>query len=103
MSKEYPLEWGWHTSPEPNTSSPSDWKPRSTLLGRKPDEGGDVDIAATGDLQCEACPSGGSWGATAMYEIYGRKMCRSCAVKELGIGDLPGAEQIKYLEPFLIK
>ena len=103
MSKEYPLEWGWHTSSEPNTSTASDWKPQPTLLGRKPEEGSKVDIAATGDLRCEVCPRGGSWGTTATYEIYGRKMCRDCAVKELGIGDQPGAEQIRHLELFPIK
>jgi len=63
---------------------------------------GNIDVAAAGDLRCEACPSGGSYGSTAMYEISGRKMCRSCAVKELGIGNLPGSEQNKHLQPFLI-
>src|SRR5437868_3160878 len=99
----HPLEWGWHTSPQPNTSSASEWKPKPTLLGRKPDQGGNVDIAAVGDLRCEVCPRGGSHGSTAMYEIDRQKMCRSCAVKELGIGNLPGTEQNQYLQPFLIK
>jgi hypothetical protein len=99
----HPLEWGWHTSPQTNSSSASEWKPRATLLGQKPNEDGNVDIAAVGDLRCEACPRGGSYGSTAMYEIYGRKMCRSCAVKELGVGNLPGAQQNEHLQPFLIK
>jgi RHS repeat-associated protein len=60
---------------------------------------------ASGDLSCKggSCQSGGSYGTTAMYCIGGRYVCQSCAVKTLGIGDLPGSQQIPILRPFLLQ
>src|SRR5690349_2100316 len=36
------------------------------------------------------CQSGGSYGTAAMYNIGGRNLCMSCAVKMMGSGGLPG-------------
>ncbi len=60
--------------------------------------------AAAGDLKCVGgvCTQGGSQGTTGMFRIGGRALCRSCAVKEIGIANEPGAEQIRILAPFLI-
>jgi hypothetical protein len=68
-----------------------------------PDNGNIVPTAA-GDLKCVggSCKSGGSWGSTGMYGINGRPLCRSCAVKELGIANEPAAEQILILTPRLL-
>ncbi|MDP2378498.1 hypothetical protein, partial [Reyranella sp.] len=68
-----------------------------------PDNGNIVPTAA-GDLKCVggSCKSGGSWGSTGMYGINGRPLCRSCAVKELGIANEPAAEQTLILAPRLI-
>jgi hypothetical protein len=61
------------------------------------DRESDTKVAAIGDLKCEACPSGGSYGSTAMYSVNNQAMCQSCAVKTLGIGHLTGAEQNNIL------
>jgi hypothetical protein len=102
MSK-YPLEWGWHHQPELEKTSSIPTSPKATLLGRKSREDGDVDIAATGDLRCEACPKGGSWGTTGSYNVEDRILCRACAVKQLGVGNEPSNEQYKALRPFELK
>jgi hypothetical protein len=98
---KYPLEWGWD-QPETSKASVADApKPKSTLLGGRD---GDIDIAAAGDLKCEGppCKLGGSWGTTGMYRYKGKILCHQCAVKERGIEDLPGGEQIRILRPYLL-
>ena len=96
-----------------NLNSAIHWKPPATILG-----GGDlaailpqtpilsvygnVDLAAAGDLKCQNCPSGGSWGVTGMYEVGRQILCANCAVKRLGIEDLPEVEKIETLTPYLL-
>jgi hypothetical protein len=71
-------------------------------------DGGDADvqIAAVGDLPCQGfaggCQSGGTYGTTAMYRIFGRNVCRDCAVKMMGLENESGAAQTKVLERYLI-
>ncbi len=73
--------------------------------GAESDETG-VQIAAVGDLECQGfaggCQSGGSYGTSAMYRANGQNLCRSCAVKMLGLKDETGAEQSRILERYLI-
>lgn len=61
-------------------------------------------LAAAGDLKCDGfsagCQSGGSYGTSAMYNIGGRNLCMSCAVKIKGLGGLPGVRQIMILRPY---
>ena len=90
----YPLEWGWHTSTSPGSV---EGRSRTTLLGRQSGDD-NTDVAAAGDLWCEACPNRGTWGTTAMYGINGVKMCRDCAVKARKIEHLPGRQQNEILE-----
>jgi hypothetical protein len=54
-------------------------------------------------ISCEGptCSQGGSYGMTGMYIVSGRTLCRDCAVKFLGIQDLPAVEQTKILQNFL--
>lgn len=96
------LEWGWHTSSPNSSSTPSDWKPATTLLG-----GGDTDpkVAAVGDLKCEgsSCTQGGSRGTTADYRVFGPAICRDCAVKDLTIEGLSGKAQDEILKKFETK
>lgn len=94
---KYPLEWGWEQAPHNSSGAPAE-TPRETLLGRMGN--GDVQVAAAGDLRCEVCPRGGSWGTTGSYVIGRTVMCRECAVKRLGIEELPGSEQNEYLKNF---
>ncbi|MBI3198348.1 MAG: hypothetical protein HYZ40_12755 [Rhodospirillales bacterium] len=58
--------------------------------------------AAAGDLKCVggACKSGGSWGTTGMYQLEGKTLCRSCAIKQLDIENDPAEEIMKTLERF---
>jgi len=46
------------------------------------------------------CSMGGSFGTTGMYTIQGKRLCRSCAVKILGVENLPYDEQKITLRPF---
>lgn len=46
------------------------------------------------------CQMGGSFGATGMYNILGKRLCRSCALKILGIETLPHGEQQETLGRF---
>ena len=68
-------------------------------------DGGNIIPAAAGDLKCVggACKSGGSWGTTGMYQIEGKNLCRSCAIKQLGIGNDPAQELMKSLERYLLR
>jgi hypothetical protein len=38
-----------------------------------------------------------------MYEMTGKILCWSCAVKEAGVENESGGEQARTLEPFLLK
>jgi hypothetical protein len=46
------------------------------------------------------CSMGGSFGTTGMYTIQGKRLCRSCALKILGIEELPHIEQQETLGHF---
>ncbi|QDZ09628.1 hypothetical protein [Devosia ginsengisoli] len=46
------------------------------------------------------CQLGGSFGTTGMYRIFGKTLCRSCALKILGIENLPHIEQQETLGRF---
>lgn len=69
--------------------------------------GGEFQIAGSGNLKCDGfsagCQSGGTFGTAAMYHIFGRNLCRDCAVKMMGLENLPGSEQTKTLERYLIE
>lgn len=94
------LEWGWHTS-IPTSSTASDWKPANTLLSGA---NATVELAAAGDLKCQGvCGQGGSYGTTAAYNVENKSVCRSCAVKRLGIEGLPGNEQDRILKNFELR
>ena len=104
----YPLEWGWHTDPKANTSSASEWKPKPTLIGGTTSsaaaDGDGTKVAAWGDLKCQGvCSQGGSRGTTAMYHMEERNLCANCAVKAAGAENLPSDEQVRILQPFLLR
>jgi hypothetical protein len=63
---------------------------------------GAIQPVAGGDLRCKGfnCKNGGSFGTTGAWVIERRKVCRDCAVKILGIGQLPSTEQTEILQPF---
>jgi len=102
------LEWGWHTSSPNSSSSESEWKPATTLLGgadphATPTEP-DQKLAAWGDRKCQgACSQGGSRGKTGMYIIENRILCSECGVKATGSQGLPADEQIETLRPYLLE
>ena len=66
----------------------------------------DIQLAAAGDLRCEGfaggCQSGGSYGTTAMFSIYGRNLCMDCAVKILSIQNEPAKEKMRILSPYYL-
>jgi hypothetical protein len=102
MSTKYPLEWGWHTDPSPDSPKSSDPTPaKRTILGRD----GDTDVAAVGDLRCDGppCSMGGTYGTTAMFKYKGQNLCWDCAAKARGVEDEPRSEQWRILQPLLIK
>src|SRR6516164_4028729 len=103
----HPLEWGWHTSSASNFSSTSEWKPKPTLIGgasSSPADGDGTKVAAWGDLKCQGvCSQGGSRGTTAMYRMEERNLCANCAVKAAGAENLPSDEQVRILQPFLLR
>ena len=63
----------------------------------------EADTGLAQPISCEGptCSQGGSFGTTGMYVVSRRTLCRACAVKFLGIQDLPAAEQLKILQNFL--
>ena len=91
-----------------------DWEIESRVPTGSPNggqwtgDGGDagVQIAAVGDLPCQGfaggCQSGGTYGTGATYRIFGRNVCRDCAVKMMGLENESGAAQMKALERYLI-
>jgi hypothetical protein len=112
MTKLVP-EWIWRQTLKSNSSPASGWKPAATILGSRdltaippsraiPGKDGNIDLAAAGDLKCQTCASGGSWGTTGMYEVERKILCTSCAVKRLGAEDLPEVEKIRTLMPYLL-
>jgi hypothetical protein len=46
------------------------------------------------------CQSGGTYGASGMISISGKKLCWDCAVKYLGIERLPRDQQLETLRLF---
>jgi hypothetical protein len=95
------LEWGWHTSSPNTSSSNTEWKPATTLLGGADP---DIKVAAWGDRRCQGrCSQGGSFGTTGMYKIKNRILCFDCAVEKAGVTDLPADEKIDILRPFLLQ
>jgi hypothetical protein len=91
-----------------------DWENEPRVPAGNPDrgqwtgdgDGGGVQVAAVGDLKCQGfsggCQSGGTYGTGAMYRIFGRNVCRDCAVKMMGLENESGAAQTKALAPYLI-
>lgn len=57
-------------------------------------------------LKCDGfaggCQSGGSYGTTAMYNVYGRNLCWDCAVKILNIQNASSSEKVLTLAPHVI-
>ncbi|MGA8078704.1 MAG: hypothetical protein WB868_15135, partial [Xanthobacteraceae bacterium] len=66
----------------------------------------DIQLAASGGLRCDGfsagCQNGGSYGTTAMYNVFGRNLCMDCAVKVLGLENEPPSEKVLKLSPHLI-
>lgn len=87
----------------PNSPPTAYGKPHETLLGRRNDHDDDVSTVAAGDLRCEVCPRGGTWGTTGAYEVGRTIMCRECAVKRLGVENAPGGEQNDILKRFELR
>ena len=87
-----------------------DWDTESRVPSKNPgggewaDDSGNIEIA--GGLRCDGiaagCQSGGSYGTSAMYQIDGKNLCRSCAVKWNMLENESGGEQVRQLEPYLI-
>lgn len=77
-----------------------------TIVAQSTDQavsgGGHVVPVAAGDLKCVggSCTRGGSRGTTGMYHMGGKNLCRSCAVKQLGMESSPADELMKALEAF---
>lgn len=99
---------GWAPSGQPvNDINAFGWWPSATATMPPVPNGTNVpkefEIAASGDLPCQACPKGGSYGTTGMYSVSGRVLCPSCAAKALGVGNAPASEQVKTMTPFLLR
>ena len=64
--------------------------------------GGHFVPVAAGDLKCVggSCTRGGSRGTTGMYHMSGKNLCRSCAVKQLGMENSPADDLMRALEAF---
>lgn len=83
-----------------------DWETESRVPPKSPGAGqwtgeSGIDIAARGDLPCQGCPSGGSYGTTGMYRVEGKILCHDCAVKAIGAENESAAEKTRALKPFL--
>jgi hypothetical protein len=78
---------------------PPPWVSYSNVPGR---QDGSVQVVAAGDIPCQGCQSGGSYGSTGMYLINGKVLCNDCAVKALGIQNENAAEKVRTLHPFLL-
>ena len=65
-----------------------------------------TELAAARDLSCQGfsggCQSGGDWETTAVYSVSGRGLCANCAVKSLGIQDMPAGEKATILRPVIL-
>ncbi len=85
-----------------------DWEAESRVPPKNPGagewatDGSDIEIAARGDLPCQACPSGGSYGTTGMCRIEGKILCHDCALKAVGAESEPASEKMQTLRPYLI-
>jgi len=66
----------------------------------------DIQLAAAGGLRCDGfasgCQSGGSYGASGMYNIEGHVLCMDCAIKFFGLQDESAREKARTLDRFLI-
>lgn len=62
-----------------------------------------VHVAANGP-RCDGfsggCQSGGTYGTSAIVRISNKRLCLDCAVKLLGIEDLPSDLQLEILRQF---
>ena len=101
-------EWDWPISIDLSPAVAEGWKAEPTLLGganpQSRDAAVDAKVAAYGDLRCQAvCASGGDYGTTATHRAERTNMCRKCAVKRLGIENMPAGEQDEILDRFEIK
>jgi hypothetical protein len=94
------------------------YRPNQPRAPRGTSEGGQWidDLSVVGPVQTEpervlvagprcdgfsgGCSVGGSYGTTGMYTILGKRLCRSCALKLLGIEGLPHTEQQETLDRF---
>ncbi|MDR3569804.1 MAG: hypothetical protein P4L43_17410 [Syntrophobacteraceae bacterium] len=63
---------------------------------------GAIQLAAAGDIPCQGCPNGGSYGSTGMYLIGGKVLCYDCAVKMLGIANMDSAQRAPIMERYLL-
>jgi RHS repeat-associated protein len=66
------------------------------LLNQNQSGSGGCQGAAAG-----GCQSGGSYGTGANYSVGGRNLCADCAVKDLGISNVPNPEKTNILLNFL--
>jgi hypothetical protein len=89
------IDSGNHTD---QTGAALDQAPAATT---SPLSESDTGLAQPVSCQGPTCSQGGSFGMTGMYIVSGRRLCRDCAVKFLGIQNLPAAEQTKILQNFL--
>jgi hypothetical protein len=101
-------EWDWPISIDSSPTVTTGWEVLPTLLGGADPQSKDAavgaKIAAYGDLRCQAlCLSGGDYGTTATHRAERTNMCRKCAVKRLGIENLPTGEQNEILEKFELR
>ena len=64
-------------------------------------DGDSYEIAGGPPCQGPSCQSGGNWGTSGMYTVTDKDLCVDCAVKKLGIGDLPADEKTEILSRYL--
>jgi hypothetical protein len=85
-----------------------DWEDQSRVPpgnsdgGQWTGDGAGFEIAARGDLPCQGCASGGSYGTTGMFRIEGKILCWDCAVKAAGVQNEPGPIKIETLQHYLL-
>lgn len=84
-----------------------DWDTESRVPPKNPGggewtSGGEIEIAARGDLPCQGCSSGGSYGTTGMFSIEGKILCHECAVKAAGVESEPASVKAETLRPYIL-
>lgn len=64
----------------------------------------EVERILVAGLRCDGfsggCQSGGTFGTTGMVKLFGKNFCMDCAVKALGIQNLPPSQQLEILRLF---